>query len=132
MGNSIKQLVADRTMAWPDDVYVQISESQTGRCVRTERFKYSVRCPQVDADGKPLDVGQTDEYADDFLYDLQSDPWELTNLIGMPSFKEVVTDMRSRLVRRMESCGEPEPEFIDAPVVYPFQRQPEYEGGSTG
>jgi arylsulfatase A-like enzyme len=117
-------------MDWPDDVYVQISESHTGRCVRTSRYKYSVRCPGLDDDGKPVDAPQADEYVDDFLYDLQADPWELTNLIGMPSFREVVADMRARLVRRMKNCGESEPKFIDAPEAYAFQRQPEYHGGS--
>ena len=118
-------------MDWPADVYVQISESHTGRCVRTQRYKYSVKCPTLGEDGKPLDAEQVDEYVDDFLYDLQSDPWELTNLIGMAPFKEVVADMRARMVRRMESCGEPVPTFIDAPETFAFQRQPEFYGGST-
>jgi arylsulfatase A-like enzyme len=130
MGRSIKQLVADRAMDWPDDVYVQISESHTGRCVRTARYKYSVKCPTLGENGKPLDTPEADEYVDDFLYDLEADPWELTNLIGMPSFKDVVADMRGRLLRRMKACGEAEPKFIDAPEAYAFQRQPEYHGGS--
>lgn len=131
MGRSIKQLVADRQMEWPDDVYVQISESHTGRAVRTQRYKYSVKCPTIDENGKPLDAPYADEYVDDCLYDLQSDPWELTNLIGMEPFKDVVANMRARLVARMRACGEPEPKFIDAPVTDPFQRQPEYYGGSS-
>ncbi len=130
MGRSIKQLVADRDMAWPDDVYVQISESHTGRCVRTARYKYSVRCPAVGPDGNPRDAESADEYVDDFLYDLQSDPWELTNLIGMAPFKDVVADMRARMVKRMVACGEPVPRFIDAPETFAFQRQPEFYGGS--
>ena len=76
MGNSIKELVANRTMEWPDDVYVQISESHTGRCVRTERWKYSVRFDVTDETNKPVDGPTAEVYTDDFLYDLQSDPWE--------------------------------------------------------
>mgnify|MGYP006148106243 CR=1 FL=1 len=30
---------------WPDEVFVQISESQIGRCVRTHRWKYNVVAP---------------------------------------------------------------------------------------
>ena len=130
MGRSIKQLVADRSMDWPDDVYVQISESHTGRCVRTARWKYSVRYDATGEDGKPADAETADAYTDDFLYDLQSDPWEQTNLIGMKPFAGVVVDMRERLKRRMAACGEPEPTFIDAPETFAFQRQPEFYGGS--
>jgi arylsulfatase A-like enzyme len=131
-GRSIKAL-AQKTFAgaWPEEVFVQISESHTGRCVRTNRWKYSVRAPGVDAAGKPVSQPGSDVYVDDFLYDLQADPWELSNLIGMPTFKEVVADMRARLVRRMTAIGEKEPTFIDAPPADPFQRQVEYFGGAS-
>jgi arylsulfatase A-like enzyme len=115
---------------WPEDVFVQISESQTGRCVRTARWKYSVRCPDTDEQGVPVSKPDSDVYADDFLYDLDADPWELTNLIGMPTYREIVADMRRRLVARMTAIGEVEPRFIDAPPVEPFQRKPHYAGGS--
>jgi arylsulfatase A-like enzyme len=115
---------------WPEDVFVQISESQTGRCVRTARWKYSVRCPDTDEQGVPVSKPDSDVYADDFLYDLDADPWELTNLIGMPTYREIVADMRRRLVARMTAIGEVEPRFIDAPPVDPFQRKPHYAGGS--
>lgn len=130
LGRSIRKLVANRTMDWPDDVFVQISESHTGRCVRTARWKYSVRYDAMGDDGKPVDAEFADVYTDDFLYDLQSDPWEQTNLIGMKPFASVVADMRERLKRRMTACGEPEPRFIDASEVFAFQRQPEYYGGA--
>lgn len=131
MGNSIKQLVANRTMEWPDDVYVQISESHTGRCVRTDRWKYSVRADQTGDDGLLIDAATAEIYTDDFLYDLQADPWEQTNLIGMKTFDKIVAEMRERLKRRMAACGEVEPQFIDAPDVFAFQRQVEYSDGSA-
>lgn len=119
MGRSIRQLVADRRTPWPDDVFVQISESHTGRCVRTHRWKYSVRAP-----GQPVPQSSADTYIDDFLYDLESDPWELTNLIGMAPFKDVVDEMRQRLVARLTACGESAPRFIDAPEGKSGQRRP--------
>jgi arylsulfatase A-like enzyme len=131
MGRSIKQLVQNRQSHWPEEVFVQISESHTGRCVRTHRWKYSVRCPDTGGDGKPVDRCHADTYEEAFLYDLQSDPWELTNLIGMPPYDAVVTDLRSRLLRRMKECGEAEPVIIPAPRVDPFQRQPEFSGGAA-
>jgi len=131
MGNSIKQLVANRTMEWPDDVYVQISESHTGRCVRTARWKYSVRADQKGDDGLPVDAATAEVYTDDFLYDLQADPWEQTNLIGMKTFDGIVVEMRERLKRRMAACGEVAPQFIDAPEAFALQRQAEYYMGSA-
>ncbi|MDQ5980007.1 MAG: putative sulfatase [Verrucomicrobiota bacterium] len=130
-GRSIKPLAQKRLEgAWPEEVFVQISESHTGRCIRTARWKYSVRAPGNDAAGKPVSLAASDVYEDDFLYDLQADPWEQTNLIGMPPFAAVVADLRARLVRRMTAIGEHEPRFIDAPPRDPFQRQVEYYGGS--
>ncbi|MEZ5277913.1 MAG: sulfatase-like hydrolase/transferase [Opitutaceae bacterium] len=130
-GQSVLSLLkGDPSVTWPEEVFVQISESHTGRCVRTARWKYSVRSPETGDDGKPVSKPGSEVYEDDFLYDLQSDPWEQTNLIGMPPFREVVADMRHRLVRRMVSAGEEEPRFIDAPEAYAFQRKPHFAGGS--
>jgi hypothetical protein len=50
--------------------------------------------------GSPISVAGSDVYADDFLYDLLADPWELNNLIGYPTHRAVVEKMRERLVRR--------------------------------
>lgn len=116
--------------AWPEEVFVQISESHTGRCVRTARWKYSVRCPEMTDGGKPVSQPDAEVYEDDFLYDLQSDPWEQTNLIGLPPFREVVADLRARLVRRMVAIGEQEPRFIDAPERAAGQRRPSLSGGT--
>jgi arylsulfatase A-like enzyme len=110
-------------LAWPEEVLVQISESQTGRCVRTARWKYSVRAPGLDPQGGPVVQAASDVYEDDCLYDLLADPWEQTNLIGLPPFGPVVSDLRARLVRRMTAIGEPEPRFIDAATRDPGQRR---------
>lgn len=125
-GRSIRQLVRGGGTDWPTDVFVQISENHTGRCVRTHRWKYSVRCPEARDDGRPTVRPDATVYADDFLYDLRADPWELTNLVGMEPFRRVVDDLRHRLVRRLRACGEPEPRFIDAPSVPAGQRRPEH------
>jgi arylsulfatase A-like enzyme len=131
-GRSILPLLQGRSLEpWPEEVFVQISESQTGRCVRTSRWKYSVRAPGLDAHGKPVSLPSSDVYADEFLYDLQADPWELTNLVGMPTFRHIVADLRNRLVRRMTAIGEAKPEFLDAPSADSFQRKTEYRGGSS-
>ena len=51
-----------------------------------------------------------------YLYDLQADPYELTNLIGLESHQEVASVMRERMVRRMVAAGEEAPAIEPAPV----------------
>ena len=58
-----------------------------------------------------------------FLYDLQADPYELTNLVGLESHQEVAAVMRERLKRRMEEAGETVPEVETAPVRRSGQRR---------
>ena len=131
-GRSLLPLVQRRAIEpWPEEVFVQISESQTGRCIRTARWKYSVRAPGLDARGNPVSQPSSDIYTDDHLYDLQADPWEQTNLIGMTAFKAVVEDLRVRLVRRMTAIGEAAPQFIDACPIESGQRKVENTGHST-
>ncbi|UQZ86090.1 Arylsulfatase [Paenibacillus konkukensis] len=104
-GRSVMPLVRRQETEWPSEMFVQISESQVGRAVRTERWKYSVSAPQRDA---ILD-SCSDLYVEEFLYDLQADPWELHNLIASEAHREVKQVMRERLVRRMIEAGEAPP-----------------------
>lgn len=129
-GHSLLPLLRDRRGApWPEEVFVQVSESQTGRTVRTHRWKYHVRRPQEPAIG-PEPAG-SDVYEDDCLFDLWADPWEQTNLVGMTPFAEVVVEMRARLVCRMTEAGEAVPRFIDAPEQPARQRQISYAGAQV-
>jgi arylsulfatase A-like enzyme len=109
-GQSVLPLVHHRAVEWPEEVFIQISESQVGRAVRTKRWKYGV---VADEKHGWLDM-DADTYREDYLYDLQADPYELTNLIGLYSHQEVALVMRERLVRKMEQAGEPRPEIIVA------------------
>jgi arylsulfatase A-like enzyme len=110
-GRSILPLVRGEAVGWPEEVFIQISESQVGRAVRTGRWKYSVAAP--DADGwRDASSGR---YAEEFLYDLLADPYELNNLAGYESHREVAEVMRGRLVRRMVEAGEEAPEIEPAP-----------------
>lgn len=100
-GRSIMPLLRGGEAAWPDEVFVQISESQVGRAIRTHRWKYGV----VAAGANPRDAGST-EYEESYLYDLQSDPYELTNLVGLESHGPLCAHLRSALLRRMSEAGE--------------------------
>ncbi|WJH35459.1 DUF4976 domain-containing protein [Paenibacillus sp. CC-CFT747] len=95
----------------PDDVFVQFSEDHVGRAVRTQRWKYSVVDRTPDSGKQPGSL----RYEDECLYDLQADPYELTNLVGLSSHREVVRIMRERLNRRLVAAGESAAEFVSAP-----------------
>lgn len=108
-GRSILPLLRRETADWPDDVYVQISEAQVGRAIRTSRWKYSVSSPD-----SVLDAASSDTYIEEYLYDLQADPYELTNLIGSESHQRVASALRERLLRRMVQAGEPPAHIVTA------------------
>ena len=108
-GRSILPLVRGDRGGWPEEVFVQISEAQVGRAVRTRRWKYG-----VDA-ASPGDGAGADVYKEEFLYDLQADPYELNNLIGLESHHEVAQVMGRRLLHRMRAAGEEAPQIEQAP-----------------
>ncbi|QYR24231.1 sulfatase-like hydrolase/transferase [Paenibacillus sp. sptzw28] len=113
-GRSIVPLIKRQEVDWPSEVFVQISESQVGRAIRTKRWKYSVSAPQRDA----IKDSSSDLYVEEFLYDLQADPWELNNLIESEAHRAVKRVMRERLIRRMVEAGELPPR-IEAVQEHP-------------
>lgn len=101
----------DREADWPQEVFVQVSEAEVGRAVRTRRWKYGVVAPDAD----PWEDAGSDRYVEAYLYDLFADPYELDNLAGMASHSRVSEAMKERLLRRMVEAGEAEPEVEPAP-----------------
>jgi arylsulfatase A-like enzyme len=112
-GRSFLPLLRDARAPWPDEVFVQVSESEVGRAIRTSRWKYHVVDPSADAWADP--AGR--RYVETALYDLDSDPYELTNLAGMPSHRDVAKQLQAQLVARMREAGEDEPVIVSAPEV---------------
>ena len=117
-GRSILPLVKRENVEWPTEVFVQISESQVARAVRTQRWKYCVVAP--DKNGN-RDSGSS-HYVEAELYDLRADPWELKNLAGWESHREVCDAMKERLIKRMIEAGESAPTIENAPPVESGQR----------
>lgn len=111
-GHSVRALLRGQTAPWPDDVFVQISESQVGRAVRTERWKYGVNAPAERGDRTP----NAPSYVEEYLYDLHADPYELNNLVGCDSHREAADVLRERLLERMVAAGETAPVIDPAPV----------------
>jgi uncharacterized sulfatase len=98
---------------WPQEVFLQISESQVGRAIRTARWKYSVRAPSADLrDGwnRPA----SDLYVEEYLYDLETDPYERTNLVTAPAYAETRAALADKLKRRMVQAGEQAPQIVAA------------------
>jgi arylsulfatase A-like enzyme len=122
-GHSLMPLLRRQSMSWPEDVFVQISEDQLGRAVRTHRWKYAVYAP----DKSPIDDAASDHYVEEFLYDLEYDPYEQRNLIGYESHRDVAEKMRARLVRHMVEAGEAAPSIKPAPSIPSGQRRVDAE-----
>jgi arylsulfatase A-like enzyme len=110
-GRSVLPLTRGERTGWPDHVFVQISEAQIGRAVRTRRWKLSVSAPGKDGWAEPA----AQSYAEELLYDLHADPYELTNLAGLESHRAVAERMRSLLMRRIREVEESEVSIEPAP-----------------
>ncbi len=111
-GSSILPLVRGEDVEWPDEVFLQISESQVGRAIRSKRWKYAVTAPEKSG----WDDAGSDCYVESELYDLLADPEELRNLAGQETHRELCDVLRSRLIKRMILAGEDEPIIEPAPL----------------
>lgn len=85
-------------------VLIQITEAEVGRALRTRRWKYSVTA-EID----PARTGSASRYYERYLYDLEADPHELTNLVGKAAYEGVRAHMQSELLSKMIMAGEEVP-----------------------
>ncbi|MDR2695748.1 MAG: sulfatase-like hydrolase/transferase [Deltaproteobacteria bacterium] len=108
-GNPLQELTAGACDALSQEVFIQISESQVGRALRTERWKYSVKAPYRNG---WLHAGAK-LYREEFLYDLETDPHELNNLVSHAAYREVRARLRQRLFERMDAAGEKAPRILE-------------------
>ncbi len=118
-GRSVMPLLRKEQIDWPNEVFIQISESQIGRAIRTKRWKYAVKAPdEYGCKGSSAPI-----YREDCLYHLFADPYELTNLIGLESHRPLADHLRERLLVRMQQAGEVIPQIELAPALPSGQRQ---------
>ncbi len=108
-GHSLLQLARGDASDWPDAVYAQISEAENARTVRTKKWKYCVCAPVFD----PKEA-YPEQYVEEKLYDLDSDPFENTNLVSDPAYAEVRAQLRERLKAFMRHAHEPEAQIVPA------------------
>ncbi|QCT00911.1 sulfatase [Paenibacillus algicola] len=118
-GRSILPIIQKQPVSWPEEVLVQISESQVGRAIRTQRWKYAVTAP----DAHPKNDAGSARYVEELLYDLEADPYELSNLAGMEAYRTVADELRARLITRMVEAGEDAPEIVAHEVRSGGQRR---------
>ena len=106
-GKPLQEAVNDSSN-WPKEAFLQISESQVGRAIRTKKWTYSVRAPgEEDWYTEP----GSEIYIEDFLYDNENDPHQRNNLVADPEFCEIRKELAKRLKRRMIEANEKEPEI---------------------
>jgi uncharacterized sulfatase len=113
-GRPLRTILHDPGAEWRSEVFVQISESQIGRAIRTRRWKYSVAvlCDEPWSGAKRPASGV---YTEQCLYDLAADPHELNNLVRDPACDDIRAKLAETLKRRMAEAGEQVPRIDPAP-----------------
>ena len=109
-GRDATSLLRGGLQDWEDEVFIQISESEVGRALRTRQWKYAVFAPDRHGWEDPA----ADHYVERYLYDLHADPHEQVNLVGRKDYDAVRADLKERLLRQMAAAGEAEPVIEDA------------------
>ncbi len=92
---------------WPNRQFIQISESMTGRAIRTPEWTYCV----ADLSGDTRHPAATG-YHEYQMYDQRADPHELVNLAGRKEYRAKADELRAELQQMMRYAGE-----ADAPIV---------------
>lgn len=128
-GRSLLPVTRGDRSGLPAESYIQFGDVflPPGRALRSSRWKYAV-C----ADDAYKGQACAPEYREFCLYDLQTDPYELSNLIDSCSHQEILADFRIRLSQRMQAIGEPPARILPMPPNEHFtQRSVDYPNART-
>jgi len=109
IGENLLDVVEQKDPERPNEVFAQISESRVGRCIRTPEFTYSVYAPGVHGGV----AAASEHYADDFLYDMRVDPYQLNNVVADPAYTEIKQELRKRLLKWLEKAEGAHPTITD-------------------
>jgi arylsulfatase A-like enzyme len=114
-GRSLLPLLNDpeARQKWPNQQLIQISESMTGRAIRTRDWTYCVA--DLSGDTTKPAVSSYHEYQ---FYDQRADPHELVNLAGRKEYRAKADELRVQLKKMLAAAGEGEPEIVEA-KLYP-------------
>lgn len=107
-GRSLLPLTRNDTEGWPAETFVQFGDhnTPTGRCIRTNRWKYAVTAPEEYNGAKDAPI-----YVESHLYDLQTDPYELANIVDKESHAPVREEMKRRLLDYLQRIEKQTPEI---------------------
>ncbi|MCC5844651.1 MAG: sulfatase-like hydrolase/transferase [Verrucomicrobia bacterium] len=124
-GRSLCALRGGAPADWPEDTLIQFGDAwlPPGRALRTNRWKYAVTAREADAR-----KAAAEQYRETHLYDLHSDPYELNNLAGRASHRELSDRLAKRLSDRMAEAGEPPATILPAEETCAGQTLVEYPG----
>ena len=114
-GNPLQELLEknnNKKKNWTQEIFIQISESQVGRAIRTKKWKYSVIAPPRESPWDGHLYSKSELYNEAFLYDLENDIYEKNNLIGDPTFNDIKTGLAEILKRKMKEAGEEIPQIL--------------------
>ncbi|MFP5208572.1 MAG: sulfatase-like hydrolase/transferase [Acidobacteriota bacterium] len=98
---------------WPNKELIQISESMTGRTIRTKDWTYCIADPTG-----MRSAALSANYHEYQMYDQRNDPYELVNLAGRKEYREQASQLGEELKKLIVASGEPEPEIVRA-ELYP-------------
>jgi len=114
-GKSVLPLLNDTRAReeWPNKELIQISESMTGRAIRTPDWTYCIADPTGSTK-----TSASNNYHEYQMYDQRADPHELVNLAGRKEYREMADKLREELKTLIIASGEPEPEIAEA-KLYP-------------
>lgn len=114
-GRNLLPLIHDESARtnWPNKQLLQISESMTGRAIRTREWTYCIAEITGTTDKPAADVYQ--EYQ---MYDQRNDPHEQINLAGRKEFRKQADKLLAELKQLLAAAGEPEPGIRPA-KLYP-------------
>lgn len=101
-GRSFTELFNGGVDNWPQNVLIEISESEVGRAIRTRDWCLAVRAHDAD----PQRDSRSDVYEDVYLYDLTQDPHERNNLVGDPAYREIRDQLAEQLCEKMVAIGD--------------------------
>lgn len=114
-GHNILPLLDRKTESWRNEVYFEMSEFVTGRGLRTPQYTYAATAPKG-RDWKAVPAAET--YYDYMLYDNYADPFQHTNLAGRATHKQVLDDLRGRLLARITEASGAKPKL--EPSLFPY------------
>lgn len=107
-GQSFAAMAKADIAGWEEDKFIQISESEVARAIRTPKYKYCVTAPHKD--------GWKDSfspvYVESCLYDMEEDPYELKNLAGDPAYHEIKAALKQKLIQKIEEVEHYTPTIV--------------------